>query len=371
MRVVVAPQEFKGSLTAAEAADAIAAGVRLALPDAAIDVAPMSDGGAGLVDALLAARGGERIETAVRDPLLRPVTAAWALLADGTVAIEMAAASGLVLVEPSARDATIATTYGTGELIRAALDHGARHLIVGVGGSATVDAGAGAMQALGARLLDEAGRDLPPGGAALARLHRIDLSGRDPRLAEARIHVASDVTNPLHGPEGAAVVYGPQKGASPEDVLVLDAALARFAGVVQRDFGVDVQRVPGSGAAGGLGAGLIVVAGAAITRGFDVVAEAVALERRIGEADVVITGEGRLDAQTPYGKTAAGVAAIARRLGKPVGCVAGSVAADLDAGPLFDAVEAATPPGMTLDEAMRRAAVLVRDASARAVRRIS
>lgn len=368
MRIVIAPQEFKGSLTATEAARAIAEGVRAALPDAEIDEAPMSDGGAGLVDAMLAARGGERIETEVHDPLMRPVRADWSLLSGGAAAIEMAAASGLVLLKDEDRDPLIATTYGTGELIRAALNRGCRRIIVGVGGSATVDAGAGAMQALGARLLDVAGADLPSGGAALARLARMDLTGVDARLAHTGIRVASDVTNTLCGPQGAALIFGPQKGASEQEALALDAALARFAEVVLRDAGIDLLTMPGGGAAGGLGAGLATVAGATIEPGFAIVAEAVGLDQRIAAADFVITGEGRLDAQTAFGKTAAGVAQMARAHGKRVGVIAGSVRADFDpAGALFDAIVSATPPGVAVEEAMRDARSLVREAAVRII----
>lgn len=369
MRVVVAPQEFKGSLTAAEAAEAIAAGVRDALPDATVDVVPMSDGGAGLVDALLAARGGARMTTRVHDPLMRPVDASWVLLADGTAAIEMAAASGLVLLTAEERDPLVATTRGTSELIRAALDRGCRCIIVGVGGSATVDGGAGAMQALGARLLDAQGVDLPPGGGPLLRLDRIDLSARDPRLAGLDLRVACDVTNTLCGPQGAAAVFGPQKGASPDGVRSLEAALLHFAAIVRRDAGVDLLSVPGGGAAGGLAAGLLVVAGATVEPGFPLVAEAVGLEARVAAADLVITGEGRLDAQTAFGKTADGVAKLARAHGRRVAIIAGSVDTAYDrARSPFDVVEQATPAGMPLDDAIRRAGSLVREAAARVAR---
>jgi glycerate 2-kinase len=365
VRVLVAPQEFKGSLTAAEAAAALAAGVRDALPDADIDEAPMSDGGAGLVDALLAARGGERIEAPVHDPLMRPARAAWVLLRDGSAAIEMAAASGLVLISPDERDPLRATTHGTGELMRGALDRRCHEIVVGVGGSATVDGGAGALQALGVRLLDAAGADLPPGGGALARLDRIDLSGRDARLAGVRVRVAADVTNALCGREGAAAVFGPQKGATPDDVAVLDAALARFAEVARRDCGADMRELSGAGAAGGLGAGLVACAGATIEPGFALVAEAAGLTDRIAAADVVVTGEGRLDAQTGYGKTVAGVAALARERGRPVVAVAGSIEGR---PPGFAGTVAAQPAGMPLDRAMREARALVRAAAARALR---
>jgi glycerate kinase len=371
MRFVIAPQEFKGSLTAAEAADAIAVGVRDAVPGAELDLAPMSDGGPGLVDAMLAARGGERIETSAHDPLMRPVLAAWALLPDGTAVIEMAAASGLVLLSTEERDPLVATTYGTGELVRAALDRHAARIIVGVGGSATVDAGAGAMQALGARLLDAAGAALPPGGAPLAQLDRIDFSGVDPRLASTDVRVASDVTNRLCGPQGAAAIFGPQKGATPAGVRALDTALRRFAEIALRDAGVDLLNVSGGGAAGGLGAGLMLVAQATIAPGFAIVADAARLDERIAACDAVITGEGRLDAQTAFGKTADGVAKLARKHGKPVAMIAGSIDAGYDAAAgAFDLVEAATPHGMPVAEAMRAAPRLVREAAARAAARL-
>jgi glycerate kinase len=366
MRVLVAPQEFKGSLTAAEAADAIAAGVRDALPDAEIDAVPMSDGGAGLVDALLSARSGERVTTRVHDPLMRPVDATWALLADGSAAIEMAAASGLVLLTEDERDPLVATTFGTGELILAALAHGATRIVVGVGGSATVDAGAGAIQALGVRLLDAGGVDLAPGGGPLARLERIDLSGRDARLTRVRIRIACDVKNTLCGPQGAAAVFGPQKGASSHQIRALDAALRRFADVARRDTGVDVLETTGGGAAGGLAAGLMVGAGATLEPGFPLIAREVGLEAKVAAADLVITGEGRLDAQTAFGKTASGVAGLARKHGRRVAVIAGSVDAlyDVHSG-AFDVVERATPAGMPLTEALRRARDLVRQAAAR------
>jgi glycerate kinase len=369
MRVLVAPQEFKGSLTAVEAARAIAGGIRLAAPHAEIDEVPMSDGGAGLVEVMLAARGGERIETTVRGPLMRPVRAGWALLGEGTAVIEMAAASGLVLLRPTELDPLRATTFGTGELIVAALERGCAHIIVGVGGSATVDAGSGAMCALGAKLLDADGVELESGGAALARLSRIDLTARHPKLGGADITVASDVTNTLCGEAGAAHVFGPQKGASVDDVRTLDQALSHFADVAQRDLGIDLRAMPGSGAAGGLGAGLAIVAGAKIEPGFDIVAEAVGLADRVAAADVVITGEGRLDGQTAYGKTAAGVARIARAHGRRVVAVAGSVRADFDrSGGLFDVTESVSPEGMPAEDAMAKAQELVSAAASRVAR---
>jgi glycerate kinase len=326
VRLLIAPQEFKGSLSAAEATRAMAEGLRRALPDAELDLAPMADGGPGTVEALVTAGGGRRLTTTVADPLGRPVEAAWGLLEEGrTAVIEMAAASGLVLLRPEERDARRASTYGTGQLIAAALETGCRRLIIGLGGSATNDGGAGMAQALGARLTDEDGCDLPQGGAALARLARIDVSGLDVRLRDCRVLGATDVTNPLCGPQGASAVYGPQKGASPADVQELDAALARYAAVIARDLGKRVAEVPGAGAAGGIGAGLIAFLDAELRSGAELVAEVVGLEQRIAAADLVVTGEGHLDAQTAYGKTVATVARLARGQGRPAVALAGRV----------------------------------------------
>ncbi len=326
MRVLIAPQEFKGSLSAAEAAQAMAEGLRRALPGVELDPAPMADGGPGTVEALVAAGGGRRLTATVADPLGRPVEAAWGLLKEGSTAvIEMAAASGLVLLRPEERDARRTSTYGTGQLIAAALEAGCRCLIIGLGGSATNDGGAGMAQALGARLSDGEGRDLPPGGAALARLGRIDVSGLDSRLRDCRVLGATDVTNPLCGPHGASAIYGPQKGASPADVRELDAALVHYAAAIERDLGKRVAEVPGAGAAGGIGAGLIAFLDAELRPGAQLVAEVVGLEKRIAAADLVVTGEGRLDAQTAYGKTVATVARLARGQGRPVIALAGRV----------------------------------------------
>jgi len=326
VRVLIAPQEFKGSLSAAEAARAMAEGLRRALPSVELDLAPMADGGPGTVDALVSAGGGRCLTATVADPLGRPVEAAWGLLEEGSTAvIEMAAASGLVLLRPQERDARRTSTYGTGQLIAAALEVGCRRLIIGLGGSATNDGGAGMAQALGARLSDEEGRDLPPGGAALARLARIDVSGLDGRLRDCQVLGATDVTNPLCGPHGASAIYGPQKGASPADVEELDAALAHYAAVIERDLGKRVAEVPGAGAAGGIGAGLIAFLDAELRPGAQLVAEVVGLEKRIAAADLVVTGEGRLDAQTAYGKTVATVARLAREQGRPVVALAGRV----------------------------------------------
>ena len=275
MRVVIAPDSFKGSLSAQAAAEAMARGVETVFPDAELRLVPIADGGEGTVDALVSATGGKLLETQVAGPLGEPVLARWGVLGDGvTAVIEMAAASGLSLVPAARRDPRLTSTRGTGELLRAALDAGLRRLVVGIGGSATSDGGAGMARALGIRFLDPAGRELPEGGAALARLERIDLGGTDPRLAGAEILVACDVDNPLTGPRGAAAVYGPQKGATREAVAALELALERYARVGAIATGRDVASIPGAGAAGGLGAGLLLFTQARLRPGVEIVLEA-------------------------------------------------------------------------------------------------
>jgi len=327
LRIIVAPDSFKGSLTSPQACRAIERGFRAAWPDAEIISSPMADGGEGTVQALVSATGGRLCAATVHGPLGHAVTATYGILGDGeTCAIEMAAASGLPLVPMDLRDPKVTCTYGTGELIRAGLDDGCRAFIIGIGGSATNDGGAGAARALGARLLDTEGRPLPPGGAALARLDRIDTSGLDPRVREARFTVACDVTNPLCGDQGASAIYGPQKGATPEDIAVLDAAIAHYADVLEAQLGIATCDLPGAGAAGGLGGGLVAFLGAELRRGVDLVIEATGLARATEFADLVVTGEGRIDSQTAFGKTVSGVAAVAGRFGVPVVAFAGSVA---------------------------------------------
>ncbi|MDE3267824.1 MAG: glycerate kinase [Chloroflexota bacterium] len=329
MKVVVAPQAFKGTASAADAAEAMRLGVVRAMPDACVTVVPIADGGGGTVDALVTATGGRWVTSPAADPLGRPIEARWGVLGDGeTAVIETAAASGLALLAHSERDPTVTTTRGTGDLIRAALESGYRRILVGLGDSATNDAGVGMAQALGFRVLDERGRDLPPGGASLARLASIDCEGAHPALASASVIALCDVTNPLCGPEGAAAVFGPQKGADPAQVALLDSALRRFAQVVKERMSLDVLDMPGAGAAGGLGAGLVAFCGAALRPGFEVVSAAVRLADSLAGADLVLTGEGRLDAQTRAGKGVCGVAALAREHGSP--CVAAIVGLDAE-----------------------------------------
>ncbi len=369
MRIIVAPQEFKGTLTAEEAARAMAQGAVRAAPDATVQDIPLADGGPGTVRALVAGAGGELRRAVVTGPMGEPVEAGWGLLGDCTAVIEMAAASGLVLVPPDERDPCVATTYGVGELVRAALDAGCRRIVIGLGGSATNDGGAGMAQALGVRLLDGGARDLPRGGAALARLARIDVSGLDPRLQESEVVGATDVRNPLCGPEGASVVYGPQKGATAEMVQELDAALANYAEVIQRDLGAEVADVPGSGSAGGLGAGLTAFLGAHIRPGIEIVAEVLHLRERIEGAGLLITGEGRLDGQTGYGKTIAGAARIAGEAGVPVLIVPGALGPGWEQIlPLVAGVEPVVGAFCTAEEATAAPAETLAAATERAVR---
>jgi glycerate kinase len=354
LRVLAAPQAFKGSLSASEVARAMSEGVLRAAPDAQLTELPLADGGEGTVQALVDATGGRLIEVRATGPLGDHVQATYGILGDGeTAVIEMAAASGLPLVPPARRNPLLTTTYGTGELIRHALEHGCRRLTIGIGGSATVDGGAGMAQALGVRLFDADGGDIGPGGGSLASLARIDATGLLPQAREATVLVACDVANPLLGPTGAAAVYGPQKGATPEMVQQLEAGLDNLARVVERDLGARVADLPGAGAAGGLGAGLVAFLNAELRPGIEIVMEAVGFEDRVRQADLVLTGEGRMDAQTAFGKTIAGVARVAAKHGVPVVALAGSVepgAADALPG-LVAALPILAGP-MTLDEAM-------------------
>ncbi len=371
LRIIVAPDSFKGSLSAVEAARAMARGIRAVFPEAEVVELPTADGGEGTMEALVAATGGRLRHATVQGPLGDPVRAAWGVLGDGrTAVIEMAAASGLTLVPEARRDPRLATTFGTGELVKAALDNGLRRLILGLGGSATNDAGAGLARALGARFLDAAGHDLPEGGAALARLTRIDLAGLDPRLAETELLVACDVDNPLCGPRGASAVYGPQKGATPEIVRELDAALEAFARIARRDTGRDAAEVPGAGAAGGLGAGLLFFTPARLRPGVGIVLEAVGFEARVRGADLVFTGEGRTDAQTVMGKAPVGVAAAAKREGVPVVCLSGGLGDGAEAvlAHGIDALAAVPPGPMDLDACLTGGAPLLEAAAARTCR---
>ncbi|MDY7569818.1 glycerate kinase [Pseudomonas fragi] len=364
MKIVIAPDSFKDSLSAEKVADAIAAGLADVMPHAQLIKCPMADGGEGTVEAIVAAGNGQLRRNHVQGPLGAPIEAHWGWLPDShTAIIEMAEASGLQLLKPEQRNACITSTFGTGELIKAALDAGARRVILAIGGSATNDAGAGALQALGLGLFDAQGNHLPRGGLALAHVARIELSDLDPRLAEVRFEIAADVNNPLCGEHGASAIFGPQKGASAEQVRLLDQALGHFADHCANVLPKDVRHEPGSGAAGGLGFAAKAFFGAQFRAGVEVVAELVGLAEAVKGADLVITGEGRFDAQTLRGKTPFGVASIARAEGVPVVVLAGTLGEGYQA--LYEhginAAFAIASGPMTLQDACARAAPLLTD----------
>ena len=371
MKIVIAPDSFKGSLTALQVSDAVEQGVKRIFPNVQIEKVPMADGGEGTVQSLVDATGGQLLAESVTDPLGGKVEANYGILGDGvTAVIEMAAASGLPLVPLDKRNPMLTTTYGTGELIKAALERGCRKFIIGIGGSATTDGGGGVAQALGVRLLDSNGKDIEFGGIGLSKLAKIDMSTIDERIAETETVVACDVDNPLTGQRGAARVYGPQKGATPEQVELLDQYLEHFAEIVKRDLGKDVKETPGSGAAGGLGAGLMAFLNAELKSGIDIVIEASDLRKRMAGADLVITGEGQLDEQTAYGKTPTGVSRVAEEMGIPVLAIAGGIksGAETSYEEGIDAMMSIVPGPISLEEAIERSSELVAETAERAAR---
>lgn len=371
MRILVAPDSYKGSVSALGVAEAMARGIQAVFPDVEVVKVPIADGGEGTVEALVAATNGRLLFADVRGPLGEPVRALWGVSGDGSTAfIEMAAASGLPLVPGDRRDPRITSTYGTGELLKAALDAGLRKVVIGIGGSATNDGGSGLARALGVRFLDADGADLMEGGGALARLARIDLVGLDPRLRECTVLVACDVDNPLCGPRGASAIYGPQKGATPAMVAELDAALAHFAHVATAATGRAIAEQPGAGAAGGLGAGLLYFTPASLRPGVAIVLETTGFEALVQAADLVFTGEGNTDAQTAMGKAPVGVAAVARRHGVPVICLSGGLGGGAEEVlALGIAALASSVPGpMTLEACMAQGEALVEAAAARVCR---
>ncbi|THF65787.1 glycerate kinase [Pseudothauera nasutitermitis] len=362
MKVVIAPDSYKESLSALEVAVHIEEGFKQIFPDAQYVKIPMADGGEGTVQAMIEATQGRRVEVEVTAPLGNRIDSFYGLTGDGRMAvIEMAAASGLALVPPDQRNPLITTSYGTGELIRAALDVGARHFILGIGGSATNDGGAGMLQALGVRLLDARGQDLAWGGAALAALERIDLSGLDPRLRECVIEVACDVDNPLTGEQGASAIFGPQKGATPEMVQTLDRNLRHYSALIRRDLGVEAETVPGAGAAGGMGAAMLAFLKGRLRPGSEIITDAVHLEDALRDADWVITGEGRIDSQTIFGKTPIGVARVAKKHNKPVIGIAGCLGANAEVVHAhgIDAIYSVLYRSCTVEEALAEAATNV------------
>ena len=372
MNYLVATDSFKGSLTSMEAAKCVQEGILKVFPDAQITKMPVADGGEGTVEAILSGMDGNAVAEIVQDPLGRPTEARFAILNTGEAVIEMAQASGLLLIEPAKRDVLSASTYGTGQLIKKALDMGCRKICIGIGGSATNDAGAGMAQALGVRFLDQDGKELPPGGGALGQLARIDCSAVDPRLQETEILVMCDVNNPLCGPQGASRIYGPQKGATPNMVLELDKNLEHFADIVEKDLKIDARNYPGAGAAGGLGMGLMCFTGARLVRGIDAILDLSAFDKELEIADVVITGEGKLDQQTMRGKVIFGVLERCEKMNIPVVAVCGRVTDEgrQAFGKRFRAIVAATDETVPLDLAMKNAKSLLTGATERIVKKL-
>ncbi len=371
MKIILAPDSYKGSLSSTEVSQAMAVGIREMLPEAELIQVPMADGGEGTVEAVVATTGGKLVEIPVHDPLGREIRASFGLTGDGkTAIIEMAAASGLPLLTKAEQNPLLTSTYGTGELIKAALEYQVERIILGIGGSATNDGGKGMAEALGARFLDDSGRELAPGGGSLVMLAKIDLTGLDPRLAEVKFQVACDVTNPLTGPNGAAVIYAPQKGATLEMVLQLDRGLANLAAVVKTELGIEINDLPGAGAAGGLGGGLVAFLGAELSSGIELVMQVTKFAEYLDEADLVFTGEGRIDSQSAFGKTISGIGRVALANNVPVIAIAGSL------GDGYEAVYQAGITGvssiiskpMSLSEALDSAAELIAAATSRSLR---
>lgn len=356
MHILFCPDSYKEALSAEQAAEAMARGARKAIPHANIICCPLADGGEGSLEALIAATGAKRMNTQVQDALGRPVNATWGWLeAQRTAYIELAEASGLQQLKLAERDARITSTYGVGELLLAALEQGAENALLLLGGSATNDAGAGMLCALGARLLDAQRKPLPPGGEALAELATLDLSGLDKRLASLKVDAAVDVDNPLLGPQGASAIFGPQKGASPDQVEVLDKALARFADISAEHLGSDLRTLPGAGAAGGMGFAACAFLDATLKPGIELIMDQAGMAEHLAWADLVVTGEGRLDGQSMAGKTPIGVARAAKQAGKPVIVLAGS---------LGDGWQAAYQQGVTAAFALADGPMSLADAMA-------
>lgn len=373
MKILIAPDSFKESLKASEVAQSIEEGIKMAVPDAACISIPLADGGEGTVDALIHATGGTLEKIRVMDPLMREINSYYGILGDGkTAVIEMAAASGLELLREAERDPMKTTTFGTGQLIKAALNKGCRTLIIGIGGSATNDGGAGMAQALGIRLLDKNKNSIDKGGGSLGLLEYIDEKGLDRRIKNLKFIVASDVNNPLCGENGATSVYGPQKGATKEMIKILDHNLYHFGEKLEKKYEKMIKELPGSGAAGGLGAGLVAFLGAELLPGFEIVKRITKLDDIIRDVDLVITGEGRMDEQTIYGKTPHGVARLAKKYQKPVIGIAGSLGSNYtklyQEG--FDVVVSILDQPMSLASALGNAAEMLKFASYNLLRSI-
>jgi glycerate 2-kinase len=371
MKIVIAPDSFKGSLTAAKVADCIESGIRMVYENIDIIKIPMADGGEGTVEAMVSATGGKIVNVKVKDPLMRDIEAYFGMLGDNkTAVIEMASASGLPLLKKEERNPLLTSTYGTGELIKHALDRGCRNIIIGIGGSATNDGGAGMAEALGVKLLNKQGVEIEGRGGSLKELFSIDMSGLDERIKECNIMIACDVENPLSGPKGASYVYGPQKGADTNMVRLLDENLTHYGQVLEKTIGRNIMNFPGAGAAGGLGAGLLAFLNADLKKGVDIVIQTVELEKKLQGADLVITGEGMIDYQTGYGKTPYGVAQLALKYNIPTIAIAGGIGKN--AHELykkgFTSIFSIVDKPMSLNEAIEDSEVLIKSVSERIMR---
>jgi glycerate kinase len=372
VKILIVPDKFKESLSALKVADSIEKGILKVFPKVGIEKVPMADGGEGTVESLVNATGGKIIKTNVKDPLFRDIESFYGILGDGeTAVIEMAAASGLYLLKDYERNPMITTTYGTGQLIKDALDKGCRNFIIAVGGSATNDGGAGMATALGVKFYDKDGREIGLGGGALSKIYSIDTSNLDYRLKECRFIVACDVANPLIGENGASRVYGPQKGATKEMVKVLDKNLEHYGKLLEKYFNKRIIDVPGSGAAGGLGAGLMAFLNAQLKSGIEIIIEALKLEEKIKEADIVISGEGKVDFQTAFGKTISGIAKLCKKHNKPLIVIAGTVEDieklyEIGVSSVFSIME----KPMSLEDAIKNAPTLLEKSAERIFRLI-
>lgn len=371
MKILIAPDSFKDCLPASEVALSIELGILKVFPDAEIIKIPLADGGEGTVEALVNATGGKIINIQVHDPLMRKIDSFFGILGNRkTAIIEMAAASGIELLTEKERNPWLTTTFGTGELIKAALDFGCQTILIGIGGSATVDGGAGMVQALGVELLDKQNKSIAKGGKGLAQLNTINTDTLDVRLKGEKIWVACDVKNPLLGKNGAAKVYGPQKGANPEIINKLEQNLAHYSEVIETQLGIAIANIPGTGAAGGLGAGFMAFLNAELKPGFELISEIVHLAEQIVNADLVITAEGKIDYQTRFGKTPAGVAGIAKNFNKPLLAFAGSLGPRVESlnelG--FTSIIPITDKPMSLQESITNAGELLQDAAERTMR---
>ena len=372
MKIVIAPDSFKGSNSSMAVATRIETGIRRVFPEVEIVKIPIADGGEGTVEALVAGAGGRIYTADVKGPMGEDCKAEYAILTNGTAALEMAASSGLPMVAQGKRNPLVATTYGVGQMIIAAIERGATDIVIGLGGSATNDGGIGMAQALGVSFKDANGNELGFGGGPIAKLASIDVSGLDERIKNVKITIASDVNNPLCGPKGASAIFGPQKGADPEMVKLLDKNLAHYAEIVKQQLGIDQINTPGAGAAGGLGFGLLVFCGARLNSGIETMLDAVRFEEKLENCDIVVTGEGKIDGQSAFGKVPVGVAGRARRLGIPVLAIVGDIGDGAEAVYDFgiDSIMSTVNRAMPLSEAIARGGELLEEGAERAMRMI-